>query len=96
MNTIDDVKLFELRDSMTMMPVMAIKATSQDEVERWLLRHAGYPLDPQTARSLPVAHGWIIDHWQELKSGDVIDVQFILDETKAPKISKRIAYVSAD
>jgi hypothetical protein len=40
-------------------------------------------------RTYPVAHNYIIDHWDELKDGDVIDVQFILGETKAPKVSER-------
>ena len=38
---------------------------------------------------MPVAHNYIIEHWHELKDGDVVDVQFILGETKAPKVSER-------
>jgi hypothetical protein len=40
-------------------------------------------------RTFPVAHHWIIEHWHELKDGDVVDVQFILGETKEPKRSER-------
>lgn len=40
-------------------------------------------------RTMPVAHNYIIEHWHELKDGDVVDVQFILGETKAPKVSER-------
>jgi hypothetical protein len=40
-------------------------------------------------RTYAVAHGWIIDHWHELKDGDVVDVQFILGETTHPKRSER-------
>ena len=40
-------------------------------------------------RTWPVAHHWIIDHWDELNDGDVVDVSFILGETKQPKISER-------
>lgn len=40
-------------------------------------------------RTFPVAHAWIIDHWRELSDGDVVDVQFILKETSAPKRSER-------
>lgn len=36
------------------------------------------------------AHNYITDHWHELSDGDVIDVQFILGETKTPKISERM------
>lgn len=40
-------------------------------------------------RTWPVAHKYIIEHWTELRDGDVIDVEFILGETKAPKVSER-------
>jgi len=40
-------------------------------------------------RTYPVAHDWIIKHWAELSDGDVVDVEFILGETKAAKISER-------
>lgn len=40
-------------------------------------------------RTFPVAHQWIIEHWNELKDGDVVDVQFILGETAAPQQSER-------
>ncbi len=40
-------------------------------------------------RTWPVAHNFIIEHWNELKDGDVVDVQFILGETKEPKKSER-------
>jgi hypothetical protein len=40
-------------------------------------------------RTFAVAHQHIIEHWHELKDGDVVDVQFILGETVAPKPSER-------
>jgi hypothetical protein len=40
-------------------------------------------------RTMPVAHNWILDHFSELKDGDVVDVQFILQETPHKKISER-------
>lgn len=40
-------------------------------------------------RTWTEAHHYIIEHWPELKDGDVIDVEFILGETAAPKISER-------
>jgi hypothetical protein len=43
-------------------------------------------------RTFAVAHAYIIDHWSMLKDGDVVDVQFILGETKAPKQSERYAH----
>ena len=42
-------------------------------------------------RTYPVAHRWIIDNWATLRDGDVVDVEFILGETKAPKRSEREA-----
>jgi hypothetical protein len=41
-------------------------------------------------RTYPVAHQYIIDHWAELRDGDVVDVSFILGETSAPKLSERV------
>ena len=41
-------------------------------------------------RTLPNAHNWIIDHFSELKDGDVVDVSYILGETGVPKISERL------
>lgn len=41
------------------------------------------------ARTFPVAHAWIIEHWSEIRDGDVIDVQFILGETTTKKLSER-------
>lgn len=40
-------------------------------------------------RTFPIAHNWIIEHWDELSDGDVVDVQFILGETTEKKVSER-------
>ena len=37
---------------------------------------------------MPQAHNWIINHWSEIESGDVVDVQYILNETTAPKTAE--------
>jgi hypothetical protein len=42
-------------------------------------------------RTWPNAHNWIIEHWDELKDGDVVDVSFILGETRQPKVSERFS-----
>jgi hypothetical protein len=34
-------------------------------------------------------HHWLLDHWGEIKSGDVVDVEFILGETATLKVSER-------
>lgn len=41
------------------------------------------------SRTMPAAHKYIEEHWDDLKDGDVIDVEFILGETTQPKISER-------
>jgi hypothetical protein len=52
--------------------------------------HATNDPDQWGGRTFPVAHHWIIEHWNELKDGDVVDVEWILGETQAPKSSERI------
>jgi hypothetical protein len=42
------------------------------------------------SRTMGNAHNWITDHWRDVKDGDVVDVQFILGETKVPKVSERL------
>lgn len=42
------------------------------------------------SRTFPVAHSFIENNWDELKDGDVIDVEFILGETAEKKVSERI------
>lgn len=49
-----------------------------------------WPENPRTHRT---AHLWIENHWHELKDGDVIDVEFILGETPAKKISERAEHL---
>lgn len=108
------VKLFEIRDKATFIPMMAIKLAANSEADRYLLSRAGYGRsnelfnryvllaqingdcgkitnDPYEwgGRTYPVAHQHIIDHWGELESGAVIDVEFILGESKSCKESER-------
>lgn len=42
------------------------------------------------SRTYQTAHNYIIQHWEELESGDVIDVEYILGETKTRKTSERL------
>ena len=39
-------------------------------------------------RTMFEAHRYIATHFDELKDGDVIDIQYILGETPAPKVSE--------
>ena len=47
--------------------------------------------DPEVwgGRTMPTAHRFIRDNWVVLESGVVIDVEFILGETPAPKRSEQ-------
>lgn len=40
-------------------------------------------------RTMPVAHNYITEHFAEMKDGDVVDVRFILGETKEPCASDK-------
>jgi hypothetical protein len=111
-----EVKLLELRDHGTFIPLLCINmAHADDAAQRYLMRRVGYPLDGRpniaichlrcgydritndpyqhqgAARTYPVAHHWIIDHWDELKNGSVVDVRFILGETPEPCLSESVA-----
>lgn len=47
MNRAAEVKFFELRDSMTFIPAIAVRMRSEDPDERYLLRRAGYGQHPE-------------------------------------------------
>ena len=40
-------------------------------------------------RTMKTAHQYIVDNWEKVQTGDVIDVEFILGETTQKKISER-------
>lgn len=35
-------------------------------------------------RTFAAAHAWIEEHWADIRSGDVVDVRYILGETPQP------------
>ncbi len=41
----------------------------------------------KSGRTMRAAHVWIESHWDKFKDGAVVDVEFILGETKKPKES---------
>jgi len=108
------VKLFEVRDRMTFIPVLALCVDMHDMempvAERFLLRRVGYganrcviftrlAADGQLChydpwgwgdRTMHVAHRYVLEEWDELASGDVIDVEFILGDTTSPKASEMV------
>lgn len=109
-------KTFELRDSGTFVPVLAIKLEPGCEEDRYLLGRTGYGTDPKVQskyvlmcglsggedkitcdpydwgenRTRHFAHKYIIEHFDSLKSGEVIDVEFILGEKPNKKKSERL------
>lgn len=107
-----EIKILELRDSATFIPVICIRPVAENESQLYLLRRDGYRGDASECciimidaqcrgvaydcydwkdrRTKGTAHNFIAEHWQELKDGDVVDVQFILGETEKPKISESV------
>ena len=104
-----EVKLLEVRDIGTCVPLLVVRMGSVDETEQRLLWRVGYPsrephgvmitaltgerkasADPYfwRDRTFAVAHQYIIEKWDDLTSGDVVDVEFILGESAAPKASE--------
>lgn len=41
------------------------------------------------SRTMTAAHRYIVEHFDELKSGDVVDVEYILGESSCPKQPER-------
>lgn len=41
-------------------------------------------------RTMPTAHKYIYDNWDDIKTGQVIDVEYILGEKSKPKLSESI------
>jgi hypothetical protein len=107
-----EVKCLEIRDKNTFLPVICIRPTPDNDVQRYLLRRDGYsggpdeqciimidaqcrgvaydPYNWRGSRTHTVAHKYISDRWAELADGDVVDVEFILVQTPAPKKSERL------
>jgi hypothetical protein len=55
--------------------------------------HGEFISDPNRqrhGRTMEVAHQYIREHWADLRTGQVIDVQFITGETPEPKISEAL------
>lgn len=104
-------KLFELRDRLTFIPLMAVKVTAENEGQHFLISRCGYSTDPEdpaiiitklggegTAsadpyswgdRTFTTAHLHLIEHFDELEDGAVLDVEFIRKEVRTPKRSER-------
>lgn len=104
------IKMFEIRDRMTFIPVVCVSLEQNGEAinNSWLLSKAGFrdsrmvlmysftkgegSHDPFSwgDRTYKHAHIYIEKNWDELESSDVIDVEFILGESKVKKKSERL------
>ena len=108
-----EIKLFEVRDRMTFIPVMAFVMESDNEAEDYLLGRCGWRVQgnpfvvmnrldcsceprhnpdewSKASRTMRVAHEYIATNWSKLKTGDVVDVAYILGESAEPKTSERL------
>jgi hypothetical protein len=108
-----ELKLFELRDAATFIPIFAFRCRPSNQPEGYLLRRSGFgTVSPcvimgrlecsgtdrnctydkyswgENPRTFGTAHAYIEEHFDEMASGQVIDVEFILGETAQPKRSE--------
>lgn len=97
------IKLFEIRDRGTYIPAIAIEVNGDEHYLLRYAGYGRRPyillatlnkskltynqFDWEGSRTMKVAHGYIIDNWDGLHTGDVIDVEFINGETQEPKLS---------
>ena len=95
-------KFVEIRDRGTFVPALAIRLSGDDHylarragydsplVILILLSLMKCAYDPYEwgGRTYPVAHNWLQEHFDEHENGAVVDVEFILGESNAPKRSE--------
>jgi hypothetical protein len=96
-------KTIEIRDRLTFIPALAMRVCGANgylfarggygqEYCVILMRlsdcEAHYDPYDWEDRTHRVAHEWIEKNWQAIKDRDVADVEFILGETKKPKVSE--------
>jgi hypothetical protein len=106
-------KTFEIRDTATFIPMLAVKLAPGCEADRYLLARAGFgriPVDQAGYVLLCQINGgeglcktdpydwpegtyreaqqYITQMFDQLESGAVIDIEFILGKTKQPKLSE--------
>ena len=96
-----EVKLFEVRDRMTFIPAIAIKFTLNERESHLAgrvgmrgpftflarLSTMAFADDPSfwNDRTMNTVHTELLKNWDTYASGDVIDVEYLLGETKEPK-----------
>lgn len=101
-----ETKVFEVRDRLTFIPIMAIRLNQEDPQERYLVRQSGWTaefifarinnmhftmgIEWQKDRTLGTVTRHIRENWNNLISGEVIDVEFVLGEVSKPKRAQRL------
>lgn len=104
------LKILEVRDSATCIPVLAIQMLAESAVQaHYVHDRGGYSPDGSAVvlmkiesceaqydpcrwhnRTMLTAHRHIAARFCELSDGDVVDVEFILGESKVEKRSERL------
>jgi hypothetical protein len=74
------------KDGSSIMLMMLYDGKATNDPYEWTALHMG-------PRTLPVAHDYIIKHFDDLIEGDVVDVSFILGESQVKKVSERGVHV---
>ena len=56
------------------------------------LTYPEFHSDPNTwaSRTFRIAHEYVQIEWDNIETGDIVDVEFILGKSKEPKISERL------
>lgn len=101
-----DIKQIEIRDAGTFIPALALRVSREDGyvfrragvgdplVILIMLTTMECAYDPydwvKGGRTMQIAHQHIAEHWDELDDEAVVDVEFILGETKTAKVSGRL------
>lgn len=88
----DDAEFYLLRRAGYSEAQIQLPNPQEPYIILWRLEGGPANYDPYdwTNRTMANAHKFIIENWRTLQSGQVIDVQFILGETKEPKRSERL------
>lgn len=102
-----NVKFIEVRDKGTFIPAIAIPVSGDDDYlarRAGFGRQMIYLIALSTSkasydpfgwdnRTMSIAHQVIERDWDTISDGDVVDVQFVIGETKTPKQSERVDHV---
>lgn len=97
------IKLVEIRDRATFIPAMAIQVSGEDGylmrragfespmiyLVALATERACYDPYNWGNRTMGTAHHYLVEHWDEVNDGDVLDVEYILGETTVAKVSER-------